>query len=425
VQVTFVTCEWLFKENCVSRNYKNSNPGSTVSRRNFLRLVGVGASSLLIQSCQISSYRRNKMTNKPIMLYVGTYEHQDPVLTNAANQGIYTYTLDPVSGQLDYHSEINDIGNPSFLAIDSKQRYLYAVDENFALEACLVHAYKIDPKSGSLSYLNQQLSLGSSPCYVTVDQTSQFVAVANYGSGSVSLLPVEENGHLQPASDSHQHTGTGVDPKRQEGPHAHCAVMDPTNQYLFVADLGIDKIMSYRLDIDGKRLIPNKTPYLELPPGSGPRHLTFHQNGRFAYLINELNSTITALNYDDAHGTFTIIHTVSTLPIDFQGESHCAEICIATSGQFLYGSNRGHDSLAIFAIDEETGRLTAVSHQTTYGKTPRNFAIDPSGTFLLAANQDSNNIVTFRINHTTGQLDFIEQNLDIPKPVCLKMIVLR
>ena len=364
------------------------------------------------------------MTKKQITLYVGTYKQQDPSSPNAANKGIYTYILDPATGHLDYHSEINDIDNPSFLAIDSQQRHLYAVNENWKPEACFVHAYMIDPKSGSLSYLNQQPSLGSSPCYVSVDQTNQFAAAANYSSGSVSLLPIGENGRLDPASDSHQHTGSGVNPARQEGPHAHCAVWDPTNRYLFVADLGIDKIMSYQLDMEGKQLIPNQTPYLEMPPGSGPRHLTFHQNGRFAYVINELNSSITALAYDDAHGIFSIIQTLSTLPIDFQGESYCAEICVAPSGKFLYGSNRGHDSLAIFSIDAETGRLTAVSHQTTYGKNPRNFAIDPSGTFLLAANQDSNNIVTFRINQTTGYLDFVEQKTDVPRPVCLKMITL-
>jgi len=338
------------------------------------------------------------MTKKPIMLYVGTYKQQDPSSPSIANKGIYTYTLDPASGHLTYHSEINDIDNPSFLAIDSQQRTLYAVDENLEPEECRVHAYRIDPNSGSLSYLNQQLSQGSSPCYVTVDQTNQFVIAANYGSGSVSLLPIGGDGRLHPASDSHQHSGSGVDPERQEGPHAHCAVMDPTNRYLFAADLGTDKIMCYQLNIEGKQLIPNRVPYLELPPGSGPRHLTFHQNGRFAYIINELNSTITALNYDDAQGTFSIIHTVSTLPTDFQGQSHCAEICIAPSGKFLYGSNRGHDSLAIYAIDEETGRLTP--------------------------NQDSNNIVTFRINPTTGHLNFIEKKADVPRPVCLKMIIL-
>jgi len=360
-----------------------------------------------------------------IMLYVGTYKQQDPSVPKDATKGIYTYTLDPVTGHLAYHSEINDIDNPSFLAIDSQQRCLYAVNENLALEACLVHAYKIDPTSGRLGYLNQQLSQGSFPCFVTVDQTNQFVVVANYGSGSVALLPIGDNGHLHPASDFHQHTGFGENTERQEGPHAHSAVMDPTNRYVFVADLGIDKIMSYQLDIEGKQLVPNETPYLDLPRGSGPRHLVFHQNGRFAYVINELNSTITALAYDEANGMFTIIHTISTLPEDFKGESQCAEICIAPSGNFLYGSNRGHDSLAIFAIDEDTGGVSTVGYQSTNGKTPRNFSIDPSGTFLLVANQDSNNIVTFRINPNTGTLQFIDKKSNIPKPVCLRMINLK
>jgi 6-phosphogluconolactonase len=407
----------------MSKNFKNINPTSIVSRREFLQLVGVSAASLLVQGCQSCVFRRDEMTQKDIMLYVGTYKQLDPSSPESATQGIFIYTLDTVTGHLAYHSEVNDIDNPSFLATDSQQRYLYAVDENFDEEDCWVQAYRIDPESGSLIYLNRQLTHGFFPCYVMVDQTDQVVVVANYGSGSVSLLPIGENGSLHPASDIQQHTGSGIDPERQEGPHAHCAVIDPTNQYLFVADLGIDKVMSYLLDLKGKKLIPNERPYLELPPGSGPRHLTFHPNGRFAYVINELNSTITALAYDDTNGTFTIIHTVSTLPQDFKSESYSAEICVAPSGKFLYGSNRGHDSLAIFAVDEGTGRLTAISYQTTYGKTPRNFTIDPSGTFLLAANQDSNNIVTFRINHTTGLLDYVGQKTGVSKPVCLKMIV--
>jgi 6-phosphogluconolactonase len=358
------------------------------------------------------------MTKDRIYVYVGTYQQPAPSI----KKGIFTYTLDPSTGHLAYHSEINDIDNPSFLAIDSSQRYLYAVDENPDLEKCRVHAYRIDPRSGRLGLLNSQPSLGTLPCHVSVDQTDQFVFVANYGSGSVSVLPVGGNGHLQPASDFHQHAGSGINPQRQEGPHAHCAIMDPASLYLFVADLGIDRIMSYRLDRAGKRLVPNEPPYLELPPGSGPRHLTFHQNGCFAYLINELDSTIMTLQYDERNGTFTVIDTVSTLPDDFPGESYCAEICIAPSGNFLYGSNRGYDSLAIFSIDQDTGRLSIISHQATHGRTPRNFAIDPGGTFLLAANQDSNNIVTFRINPRTGLLTFVDQTTDVPSPVCLRMI---
>jgi 6-phosphogluconolactonase len=363
----------------------------------------------------------NKMS-KPILLYVGTYKKQDPNFPENTKKGIYTYLLDPATGHLTYHSEVNDIDNPSFLAIDSQQRYLYAVDENYLEEECWVQAYTIDPESGNLGYLNRQPSLGSSPCYVTIDQTDQFAFVANYSSGNVSMLPIDENGLLEPVSDTHQHNGSSINPQRQEGPHAHCAVLDPKNRFLFVADLGIDKIMSYRLDNENEQLIPNDPPYFELAPGSGPRHIKFHPNGQFVYVINELDSTITALTYNDTQGTFSFIETVSTLPQGYQGESYCAEICIAPSGKFLYGSNRGHDSLAIFSIVEATGRLTAVSHQATLGKTPRNFAIDPSGAFLLVANQDSNNIVTFRMDHNTGLLEFVAEETKVTKPVCLRMI---
>jgi 6-phosphogluconolactonase len=362
------------------------------------------------------------MKDDQILLYVGTYKEKDRTLPGAVRQGIYTYTIDPATGHLTYRSEINDIENPSFLAIDSQQRFLYAVNENLAQEDCLVHAYQIGPKSGRLNPLNQQPSLGTSPCYVALDQTDQFVIVANYGSGSVSLLPIHQSGHLYAVTDSHQHTGSGMDPHRQEGPHAHCVIVDPTNQYVFVTDLGTDRLMIYQLDREGKRLIPHDVSYLALPAGSGPRHLTFHPNGHIAYLINELNSTIITLAYDAAQGRFTILDVISTLPEDFQGESYCAEVCITPSGKFLYGSNRGHNSLAIFAVDQDTGQLENVAFQTTHGKTPRNFAIDSSGNFLLVANQDSNNIVTFRINQETGCLTFIEQTVDIPNPVCLKMI---
>ena len=359
-----------------------------------------------------------------IMLYVGTYKQQRPSFPEASSKGIYAYSLDPSTGRLAYQSVINDIDNPSFLAIDSKHYTLYAVDENQMWEESLVHAFRIDPKTGNLRTLNRQLSRGTSPCYVVIDRNNQFVVVANYGSGTISLLPIGENGRLLPASDVHQHVGSGPNLARQEGPHAHCSVFDPANRYLIAVDLGIDRIMSYRLDIERERLIPNEVPYLELSPGSGPRHLKFHPNGCFAYIINELDSTITALSYNAARGTFAILHTVSTLPAEFQGQSHCAELCIAPSGKFLFGSNRGHDSLAIFAIDEETGWLTAVSFQSTYGQNPRNFTIDPSGTFLLVANQDSNNIVTFRIDHGTGLLHFTHQATGVPKPVCLQMIFL-
>ncbi|MFN2237029.1 MAG: lactonase family protein [Anaerolineales bacterium] len=364
------------------------------------------------------------MSDHQILLYVGTYQIQDLSVPDSTQKGIYTYLFDPTTGKLNFQSEINDIQNPSFLALDSQGHCLYAVNENDRPEDCSVHAYRIDPQSGKLSFINQQLSLGSSPCYVTVDQTDQIVAVANYSSGSVSVLPIGENGELLPSSDFYQHTGSGINPVRQEGPHAHCSVIDPTNQYLFSADLGIDKIMSYRLDLETKKMIPNDPPYFGMTPGCGPRHLRFHPNGHLAYIINELDSTITALHYDNEGGTFSLIETVSTLPEDFKGESYCAELCIAQKGNFLYGSNRGHDSLAIFAIDDATGRLSYVAHQNTYGKNPRNFVIDPSDQYLLVANQDSDNIVTFRIDHSSGRLTYVEQMKGIHKPVCLKTIVL-
>lgn len=364
------------------------------------------------------------MSNKRVILYVGTFTRYAPFLANTSGEGIYVYEFDPETGGLHYLSEVNDVDSPSYINVDPHNRCLYAVNEIWGWDESIINAYAIDPDSGKLSYINKQPCQGALPCYVMVDQTNQYLVSANYESGSVVLFPIGENGRLHPLTDFHQHAGTGPNADRQEGPHAHSAVIDPTNRFVFVPDLGIDKVMSYRLDLENGKLIPNEVPFVELPPGSGPRHLTFHENGRFAYLISELNSTITALNYDAKQGTLSIIHTVSTLPADFDGESHCAEVRVSPSGKFLYGSNRGHDSLAIFAIDAESGRLTAVSHQSTLGKTPRNFNFDPSGRFLLAANQDSSTIVTFLIDQETGLLEPTGQVANVPTPVCLKMIVL-
>jgi 6-phosphogluconolactonase len=246
--------------------------------------------------------------------------------------------------------------------------------------------------------------------------------VANYDGGSVAVLPIQTDGKLSPLSSFIQHHGTSVDKSRQEGPHAHSINLDAANHFAAVADLGLDKVLIYRFDAEDGKLAPNSPPSVSVKPGSGPRHFAFHPTGRYAYVINEMKSTVTAFSYDAKSGTLKELQTISTIPEQFKDETSTAEVQVHPSGKFLYGSNRGHDSIAVFKIDESTGMLTAVDRTPTQGKTPRNFGIDPSGNFLLAANQDSDTVVVFRIDTQTGKLTPTGQKLEAPRPVCVKFV---
>ncbi len=354
------------------------------------------------------------------ILYVGTFTRPAPYLASAKGEGIYVYHFNPQTGALTYLSETHGIDSPSFLTVDPQRKFLYANSEIWGWDEGLVKAYAIDPEDGSLTYLNMQPSQGSLTSYISVEASNRYALVTNYESGSVVVFAIKDDGSLSPVISKIQHQGSGPDVDRQEGPHTHYIAMDPTNTYALVTDLGVDKVFSYRLDLSNGQLLPHHE--LVLSPGSGPRHLVFHPNGHYIYVINELNSTISALTYDSENGALELIETVSTLPDKFDGHSHTSDIQITPSGKFLYGANRGHDSLVIYAVNEENGRLTYVGHQLTQGKTPRNFAIDPTGTFLLVANQDSDTIVTFRINQETGQLEETGQVVDVPTPVCLKFM---
>ena len=361
-----------------------------------------------------------EQNSKEIHVYVGTYTSSNN------NKGIYVYRINSDSGALEFVSTTEGIENPSFLDIDSQRKHLYSVNEvgEFSGEASGgVTAFSIDSKTGKLTYLNQQSSQGKGPCHLSVDKTGQYVLVANYGGGSVSILPIQRNGQIGEATDFVQHQGSSVNQNRQQEPHAHSIMIDPNNRYAFAADLGVDKILIYQLDLAAGKLIPNEHPWVSITPGAGPRHFAFTPNGEYAYLINELDSTITAFTYDNSQGNLNQIQTVPTLPDDFEDVSHCADIHVSPSGKFVYGSNRGHDSLVIFKI-EDTGHLSYVDHQLTLGQNPRNFAIDPTGTFLLAANQSTNNIVTFRIDQQTGKLTSTGNIVEVPMPVCIKMIYL-
>lgn len=282
-----------------------------------------------------------------------------------------------------------------------------------------VSAFALNRSSGLLAPLNQQLTHGEGPCYVSVDSAGKWLLAANYRSGNVAVFPIQADGRLGAATSVVQHQGGSVHPERQAGPHAHSVIPDPANQYVLVADLGLDKIMLYRFDTARGVLTPNDPPWAATQPGAGPRHLVFHPNGRFFYSVNELGSTVMAWTYDATRGVLHELHTLPTLPQGFAGVSYVAHVQVAPSGRFLYVSNRGHDSLAIFAIGE-SGALAYVAHVPTLGQWPRHFAIDPTGKLLLAANQHSNTIVSFRIDPETGLLTHAGAVTQVPAPVCVQ-----
>ena len=354
----------------------------------------------------------------PIRVYIGTY-------TGPKSNGIYLSQLDPASGKLAAAELAAEVASPSFLAIHPNKKYVYSVNEvsdSDGKPTGAVSAFVVDPQTGKLKLLNQQSSQGAGPCHLVVDRAGKNVLVANYGGGSCAVLPIAEDGKLKAASSAIQHSGKSVNPGRQEGPHAHSINLDAANAFAFVADLGLDKVLIYKFDPAAGKLQPNDPPSAPVAPGSGPRHFAFHPGGVSAYVINEIANTITAFEYNPSRGSLKEIQTISTLPADFKGQSHTAEVVAHPSGKFVYGSNRGHDSIAIFSVDA-AGKLTAAGHQPTEGKTPRNFAIDPSGTYLLAENQGSDTIVVFRIDPQTGGLKPTGHKLEVPSPVCVRMLV--
>lgn len=353
------------------------------------------------------------------LVYFGTYTRQK-------SKGIYVARLEAATGKLTAPELAAELPNPSFLAVHPNRRFLYAVSEmGGGQKGGAVSAFSIDATSGKLTFLNRASSGGSGPCHLVVDKTGRNVVVVNYGSGSVAVLPLEADGRLREASSFIQHKGSSVNPKRQQGPHAHSVNLSADNRFAVVADLGLDQVLVYRLDAAKGVITPNDPPFTAVKPGSGPRHFAFHPKGKFAYVINELASTVTAFAYDAARGVLKEIQTTTTLPADFSGVNYTAEVQVHPSGKFLYGSNRGHNSIAVFQVDGRKGTLTAVEQTPTQGKTPRNFGIDPSGTWLLAANQDTDNVVAFRIDQKAGRLTPTGQTLEVGAPVCVKFVPLR
>lgn len=351
-------------------------------------------------------------------LYVGTYTRPAPYLASTNGRGLYVYDLDQTTGRLTQVQEMGGIESPSYLCLSPDGRNLHAVWEVVDWPEGLVSSYAVDPSSGTLRYLGVQGTRGSLACYVMMDSRSRAALVANYWSGSVALFPARPDGSLAEASSVDQHAGTGPDPARQEGPHAHCSVFSADDRFAFSADLGTDAVIGYRVDLDAGTLTPHTS--LALPPGSGPRHLVFAPDARHAWVICELASTIAALGYDAATGTLSLIEAYPMLPGDFSGESHCADIHVHPSGRFVYGSNRGHDTITMFAADPSTGRLELLGHRPTEGRTPRNFVLSPDGRLLLVANQDSDTVVVMPIDQATGELGATIAVNEVPTPVCLR-----
>jgi len=367
-----------------------------------------------------------------LMMYVGTYTRRENFVVGKS-KGLQICKFDNTTGEITFVETITGITNPSFLAIHPNRQVLYSVSEmNERIEgrpAGGIAAFEIDPQSGYLTYLNTQPSMGTGPCHLIVDATGHYVLAANYASGSVVVLPIQADGSLAPASDFHQHEGTSINPQRQQEPHAHSINLDASNSFALVPDLGTDKVMIYTFDVEHGKLKPNTAqPWARTKSGAGPRHLDFHPNQRFVYVGNELDSTVIAFEFDAARGTLKEINTLSTLPggYDESGaeKSWVADVHVHPSGKNVYVSNRGHNSIAIFDIDRESGAVTAAGHTSTKGSYPRNFAIDPSGKFLLVANQNSDDIYVFTIDPKTGALAETANSIQIPTPVCIKFLAL-
>jgi 6-phosphogluconolactonase len=358
------------------------------------------------------------------LAYIGTY-------TGGKSQGIYVFRLETQNPEAAQDVSLVPLGlavetpSPAFLEIDAKRRLVFAVNETGEFNGQPtggVSAFSVDSATGKLKLLNQQSSMGSGPCHLVLDRAGRYVFVANYGSGSVAVLPIGADGRLGEVTDFVQHKGKSINPQRQEGPHAHCVTLDPANRFLFVCDLGLDKVMIYRFDAQKGKLTPNEPAFASIAPGAGPRHMVFRPDGRFAYVVNELNSTITAFAYDASAGALQELQTVSTLPADFAGSNTCAEIAIHPSGKYVYASNRGHDSVALFRADGDKGTLTYVVAQSTGGKTPRHFGIHPAGTYLAIANQNSNTLLLCRVDETNGRLKPSGVLAEAPTPSCIQFL---
>ncbi|WP_225442500.1 lactonase family protein [Paenibacillus lycopersici] len=345
--------------------------------------------------------------------FIGSY-------ADAQGPGVYACAYDEQTGALKLIGQTDGLQNPTFLVPDAERRTIYTVLEGKDAEGrkCgAAAAYRFDPASGSLQRLNEAITLPATTCHITLDNTRHFAMTASYHGGMISLSPILDDGGIGPTADMHRHEGSSVHPAQTQA-RAHSVIVDNANRFAVVSDLGLDKLFVYELDLANARMTPRSE--TSIAPGSGPRHFVFHPALPFGYGINELNSTMTVYAYDANEGSLEAVQTVSTLPASFEGDNACADIHLSPDGKFLYGSNRGHDSLAVYGVDQASGRIEPVEHVSTLGGHPRNFALSPDGRFVLCANRDGNNIVTFRRDAATGKLQPTGSELRVSKPVCIR-----
>lgn len=349
-----------------------------------------------------------------LFVFVGSY-------AESADSGIYVYTFDEGTGQLTLVDEVAGLQNPTFLNVDPIKHKLYAISDTTSEEGTKISEiveFAVEPTTGSLKLAQRKDSVGAPTCHIQRDSEGKYLTVTSYHGGMIGLLSLKEDGSLGQLLDVAQHEGKGALAERQDRPHPHSSFFSPDGRFLFVQDLGLDLIQAYSIDSDKQQLI--KQGIVNLQPAAGPRHLTFHPNGAFAFVINEIDSTITSFNYDAEHGRLSEQETVPTLPVDFVGDNGCAEILISKDGRFVYGSNRGHDSMVVYAFDEVTGKLTLVEHVSVEGAHPRHFEFTPKGDYLFVANRDTNNITIFRVDQESGKIQYTGDSVTVSKPVCVK-----
>lgn len=369
------------------------------SRRDFIVTLPALSAGVACSSAQASEH----------LGFVGTY-------TRGESKGIYSFRLDPATGKLTAPQLATEAQNPSFLAIHPNKKFLYSVGEG---NGGTINAYTIDVAAGKLQLINSVSAHGSSTCHLVVDHTGKNVLAVNYGNGVSIVAPIKDDGSLGEATSVIQHEGSSVDERRQKGPHAHSVNLSKNNKWAVVADLGLDELIVYAFDASKGTITPHSI--AKVKPGSGPRHFSFHPDYKLAYGVNEMGCSVNAFSWDESAGELKELQNITTLPADFSGTSYCAEILVHPNGKFVYASNRGHDSIAVFSIEND-GTLTSVEYTSTQGKTPRNFQIDPSGKWLLAENQDSGTIIGFQIDTKTGKLTPNGETARVDFPVCIKFV---
>jgi 6-phosphogluconolactonase len=383
-----------------------------LTRRVFAFLLVLAAPVVLLSS---ATKKQKPPPHRWFLAYAGTYT------TKTNSKGIYAYRYDGETGKLSSLGLAGESADPSFVAVHPSGKFLYAVNE--AGKSSMVSAFALETKTGKLTLLNQLPALGEDPCYISFDKTGKYALVANYTSGNVVVFPILPDGKLGEHTALVQDSGTpGPNKERQEGPHAHWIETSPDNRFALVSDLGLDEVLVYKFNAAKGTLSPNHPPFLRLKQGSGPRHIAIRPGGKLVYVVSELSSTVTAFRFNSRAGTLHELQTVTTLPKEFSGRNDTAEIAVHPNGKFLYASNRGHESIAVFAIHATKGTLTFVANVPTGGKEPRHFAIDPGGNYLLAENQLSNNIVVFKIDLATGGLTPTGDVIEVPSPVDLAFL---